>query len=261
MELTFGWDRAIDEQMAALDLSALLAWMRGIETSWELAIPGAGSAVIGVAVPSPLASPLDALVRRLAERGTIADATAILDAHADRYGEIAHPATWTSRGLGERAEYSHALRTRVMLAPDPESAALAEDAASIGQTGCAGVWQWAADLQDPRRIADRMAIELGLTPLGVAWAELTAERAHRLLALAIHEDLAYGAKREDEPTARERATQWLLSAGAGAHLLTNGTWSDNFSGASNPIGSATFDLAFATVGPERCALVWIGDED
>ena len=261
LDLTFDWDRDVDPAMAAHDLGILIAWMRGIATSWDIEIPGEGTAVIGPNVPAPLAAPLEALERRLAAHGAITDAASLLDAHADRYGDITLPAVWTSRGLGERAEYTHAILRQVLLSPHAESQALVADAAEIGQTGCAGAWQWASDTQVPWRIADRMALELGLAPLGAAWAPLSAEDALGLLARAIHLDLAYGMKRTDEREARALATAWLACAGAGAHILTNGHWSTDFSGTSNPIGTATFDVAFAVVGPDRGALVWIGDED
>lgn len=261
LELTFGWDRDIDRAMAAHDLALVLAWMRGFETSWEIEIPGLGTAVIGANVPAPLATPLEALERSLVAHGAIDDAATVIAAHPDRYGEITQPARWTSRGMGERAEYVHLLLGQVVLAADPDHASLAQDAAAIGQSGRAGVWSWVAETEDPRRIADRMALALDLTPLGAAWVELTAERALALLSLAIHKDLAYGTKREDAAAAGELATAWLACAGAGAHLFTNGNWAPNFTGTSNPIGTATFDLAFANVGPERGALVWIGDED
>lgn len=225
------------------DLGALVAWLRTIDdTSWELDLPD-GTAVIGPAVPAFASHVLDAWCR--------GGPPGALD--PDRYGPLDAPFPWTSRGLAMQLARIAQLHAEIALAPvDPLP--------SLARLGRAGQWSWQAPPSTtPRMLADRAASELGLQILGRAWIAIPRGRARALLASAIERDLAYRYRREDVDPARGQALIDALDDAG--ECFTNGTWDDDFGGASTPIGDATFDVAFALVDTVRVAMVWIGDED
>ena len=221
------------------DVAEVVAWLRTIDdTSWEIELPN-GIAVIGPNVPEIAAAALAAWPANGAP----------LD--PDRFGSLDGPFPWTSRGVAMLIERMDLVRGIAIDPIDPID--------EIARLGRAGLWRWTAPpAMDARAVCDRAALALDLAVLGAGWIAIDRARCRALLASALERDLAYRMKRRD---ARPEHAAIVDRFDEAAECFTNGTWDDDFSGASTPIGTATFDLAFAIVDSERVAIVWIGDED
>lgn len=122
----------------------------------------------------------------------------------------------------------------------------------------------------PRALADRIAIEQRLSPLGSAWRSIPRAEAFLLLRAVLHRDLAYRELRVPLSEAEQYASAVLDLVGEPAEYFTNGTWDELWAASPRagsgtgtwfPCTGATFDTGVIAVGATQAVLVWVEDED
>jgi hypothetical protein len=260
MTVGFDWPdeprRQDDRFMAARELSWLFGFLARYRTRWRIW----GAEVNGVIDPDGAMA--QSLTQVIAEWGGDDDetrATAILTAHAERHDG---PVEWTSVGLGRQAAYAAALHLWADLQLEPEAEQLTADLVEARHAGLVrcGVWRavHADDVDRNRRLVDRAALELELTPIAAAWREISVAEARKIVTRLVRLDQAYGTQLASPETAEALADRFLAGAQT---CFTNGHLDDAGNGGSTPVGPATLEAAVAFVDGQRVGLVWIGDED
>lgn len=117
------------------------------------------------------------------------------------------------------------------------------------------------------KIADEVALQFGLRPLGSAWRQVDRERAARILRSLLERDLAYHSDADSAPLAQEFSRHFVEEFPGDARFYTNGEWHDDNptngtpAGAWTPATESTFDAGILVLHHHRVGVFWIEDED
>jgi hypothetical protein len=124
------------------------------------------------------------------------------------------------------------------------------------------------DSRGAREIADALAHQIGLRPLGHGWWPLSRTEARAAVSAALERDLAYSAECMPATDALAFADEFLTRFGPDANFLTNATLptaeqakTTGWRASWNPLTNATFDVGVFGVGRGEAALLWVEDED
>jgi hypothetical protein len=119
-----------------------------------------------------------------------------------------------------------------------------------------------------REIADALAHQVGLRPLGHGWWSLSRAEARAAVSAALERDLAYAAECMSATDALAFANEFVARFGPDANFLTNATFptaeeakTTGWRGSWNPLTNATFDVGVFGVSRGEATLLWVQDED
>lgn len=129
-------------------------------------------------------------------------------------------------------------------------------------------WRLGSLPDDPRAVADAMAVAAGYTGLGASWVEVPRRIAAKILAHVIGGELAYPEEVVPAERAEELTARFLALLPERSRYFTNGAISGDFAvydlaGGEvlgwRSLSEAPFDNGVVAVGGERVLLLWAED--